>query len=177
MLLPLGILASAGGAASDYELIATSFGTGSSGTVTFGTIPAGYKHLQLRFAAIVTSGNPYMGIRFNGDSGSTYAYHYVLGTGSGSALGNGAANQTSAINLGFSSGLSTTIPTSGVVDVLDAFSTNKNKTVRTLNGNSNELVFGSGVWINTNAVTSVSAFVSGGSFSTSTRFSLYGLKG
>jgi hypothetical protein len=168
--------AGGGGAASDYELIATSFGTGSSGSVTFSSIPAGYKHLQLRFTAIATAGNPYMGIRLNGDSGTNYAYHYLMGTGS-SVLGNGATGQTSAINLGFIAGINTSIPTAGIADIADAFSTNKNKTIRTLNGNTGELVLSSGLWINTNAVTSVNAFLQSGSFTTSSRFSLYGLKG
>lgn len=176
MLLPLGILASAGGAASDYELIATSFGTGSSGTVTFGTIPAGYKHLQLRYSALVSSGNPYIGIRLNGDSGSNYSYHILYRSGSSAASG-GAANQTSAITLGFVSGLSSSNVTSGVADIVDAFSTTNYKTVKTHNGNVSELVFASNSWRNASAVTSVTAFISAGNFTTTSRFSLYGLKG
>lgn len=176
MLLPLGILASAGGAASDYELIATSFGTGSSGTVTFGSIPAGYKHLQLRYSALVSSGNPYIGIRLNGDSGNSYAYHTLYRTGS-SVTGGAATSQTSAITLGFISGLSSSNVTSGITEIVDAFATTKNKTLRTQNGNVNELVFASGLWLNTSAVTSVTAFISAGNFTTTSRFSLYGLKG
>lgn len=169
---------SSGAPASDpaYELIATSFGTGASNTVTFSTIPAGYKHLQLRFSALVNTGNPYMGIRLNGDSGANYAYHILLGTGS-SVVSNGATAQTSAINFGFSAGMSAAIPTSGISDILDAFATTKNKTLRTLTGNTSELVLTSGLWLNTSAVTSVSAFLQSGVFTTSTRFSLYGLKG
>lgn len=176
MLLPLGILASSGGVSADYELISTTSGTGSSGTVTFSSIPTGYKHLELRFAALVNTGNPYMGIRLNGDSGTNYAYHYLMGTGS-SVISNAATGQTSAINLGFTAGMSSSIPTSGIVNVLDAFSTNKNKTLRTLNGNTSELVLSSGLWLNTSAVTSVTALLQSGNFTTSSRFSLYGLKG
>jgi len=176
MLLPLGILASAGGAASDYELIATSFGTGSSGTVTFSSIPAGYKHLQLRYSALVSSGNPYIGIRLNGDSGSSYAYHTLYRNGATVNAG-GASTQTSAIALGFISGLSSSNVTSGITDIVDAFATTKYKTLKTHNGNVNEIVFASGLWQNSSAVTSVTAFISAGNFTTTSRFSLYGIKG
>jgi len=168
--------AGGGGAAADYELISTAYGTGASNTVTFSTIPAGYKHLQLRFSALVNTGNPYMGIRLNGDSGSNYAYHILVGTGSSLPSNNGTS-QTSAINFGFSAGMSASIPTSGISDILDAFSTNKNKTLRTMTGNTSELAMTSGLWLNTAAVTSVSAFLQSGVFTTSSRFSLYGLKG
>jgi len=59
----------------DYESIATAIGTGSSGTITFGSIPSTYKHLQIRSIQRVASGNAYIKVQFNNDTNSNYTYH------------------------------------------------------------------------------------------------------
>jgi hypothetical protein len=69
----------------------------------------------------------------------------------------------------------------GVIDILDAYSTTKNKTMRTLNGLSGGEVnirVGSGLWRNTNAITSVTIFdADSTNLVTGSRFSIYGIKG
>ncbi len=99
MLIPLGILASSGGAAAgSYELIETVNGTGSSGVITFDTTGLGstYKHLQIRSVGRTThSATQSAYVRLNSDTGSNYAFHTLEGNGS-SVLSGNASTQTSA---------------------------------------------------------------------------------
>ena len=70
-----------------------------------------------------------------------------------------------------------------VSDVLDYANTNKYKTTRSLNGNdqngSGYLWFASVLWMNTNAISTVTITTAGGSntFNQYSQFALYGIKG
>jgi hypothetical protein len=184
MLIPLGILAAsgAGGVASDYELIATANGNGSSGTINFSSIPADYKHLQIRWTARNTS-NPSSGfqwiqVRFNDLSTSIYASHNLRGALT--AVTSSAFTSADSINLRDSMALSnetTGVVYSGVLDILDYVSTTKNKTVRAIYGHHSGVSLFSGFINNQAAVSKISLIAGLGAYSTISRFSLYGLKG
>jgi hypothetical protein len=168
--------ASGGGAA--FESIATATGTGSSGTITFSSIPSTYASLHIRMFSKDSSNNQ-NGIRFNSDSGSNYATHWLLGDGStASAAALTSTNRVSYI--GQSVG-TTSIGGVSIIDVHDYASSTKNKTVRALTGwdtnGSGEIRLTSGLWLNTAAVTSLSIINLGDNFATSTVISLYGIKG
>jgi hypothetical protein len=188
MLIPLGILAVAGAvtptAAGDYDLLtSTTLGTATA-SVTFDTSTfTEYKHFQIRASArmSVASNGTTGNLRLNGDTGANYARHYLQGTGS--AVQSDAVTSNSymyniyAIN--GSSDVANSF-TAIVVDILDAFAT-KNKTVRAMSGvpgNENRIRLGSGLWMNTASLTSVT-FISdqGGNFVVGSRFALYGLRG
>jgi hypothetical protein len=68
-----------------------------------------------------------------------------------------------------------------VIDILDPYSTTKNTTVRAISGvvgNENRIRIGSGLWVNTASLTSVTMFsTSGINLVSGSRFSLYGIKG
>lgn len=182
-----GIIASSGGAAAggDYESIATvTVGSGGQSSITFSSIPSTYQHLQIRYITRVnvndTGENVWL--RFNGDTGANYSYHYLAGDGS-SASAAGAGSLT-RILAGRTAGNNTTANTFGVsvIDILDYASGNKNKTVRTLTGldtNGGGVInLQSGGWFNTSAVTSINlAETSGNSFVQYSSFALYGIKG
>lgn len=180
--IPLGFWATAGasgGAAGSYDLISTVYGTGSSGTITLSSIPADYKHLQIRGSFKNTSTARDVLIRFNSDT-SNYAVHSLRSNGSTVTSG----NQTSLTNIILDNGSSnstTADATSAViVDILDYTNTTKNKTVRSMHGqkDSNTWIFlESGLWVNTAAVTSITLSAAANNFSTLTRVSLYGIKG
>jgi hypothetical protein len=173
-------------AGSSYESIATATGTGSSGLITFSSIPSTYSHLQIRgiFRSSETTGtNIYINL-INNDSGSNYTAHRTQGDGS-SATAAGAANQPD-IFAGRAPGTGTTTGTMGVIilDIHDYASTTKYKNLRMLSGqDSNGTYAGlislrSGLWMNTNAINSISFDLGAGvNFSTSTTFALYGIKG
>ena len=70
-----------------------------------------------------------------------------------------------------------------VIDILDYANVNKYKTTRTLGGAelnqaSSEIVFQSGLWRSTNAITSIGfTEATGSNFEQYTQFALYGIKG
>lgn len=173
-----------GGSQAAFELIATTAGTGSSGNITFSSIPGTYKHLQLRWTAKNTANNsPTVKLRFNSDTGSNYARHVLRGEGSGSPLVYQASSQT-AIDLFYATSynVGTSVYATGVLDILDYAQTTKNKTVRTFFGVNDASTgtyvnIGSGLWNSTAAVTSLSFNAEMDSFTTASRFSLYGIRG
>jgi hypothetical protein len=182
MLVPLGIMASSGGAPKTYELIATTFGTGSSGTITFSSIPATYSHLQIRYTAKNTSTNADMNITFNNVTTASYSRHHLFGNTT--AIASASATSASNISLLDAVAPSTTanVTTNGVIDILDYANANKNKTLRAMYGlvqayNTSRIYLASGFLNSTTAITSVTLTASGNNFSTVSRFSLYGIKG
>ena len=163
---------------SSFESIATATGNGSSGTITFSSIPSTYQHLQIRLQ-VIASGGGGQSIRFNSDSGNNYAYHSVGGNGS-SVFAGGTANY-SQIFVGDDA--AATNPATMIIDIHDYASTTKNKTVRSRFGHdrngAGSVYLYSGLWMNTSAVTSLSIGIGlfGGIFDTGTVASLYGIKG
>jgi hypothetical protein len=161
-----------------FESIATATGNGSSGTITFSSIPSTYQHLQIRLQ-VIASGGGGQAIRFNSDTGNNYARHNVGGNGS-SVFAGGTAS-TNQIFIGDDS--AATNPATMIVDIHDYASTTKNKTVRSFFGHdrngAGSVYLYSGVWLNTGAVTSLSLGQGnfGGIFDTGTVASLYGIKG
>ena len=157
-----------------FESIATSVvGAGGTSTITFSSIPATYKHLQIRIHAM-PSANHNITMRFNGDSASNYSYHNLSGNGSTVASNGGPENLMYLP--GSSSGIG--FPLTVVCDILDYADTNKYKTIRSLGSNDNNgaegyIMFRSNNWRSAFAVTS---FVLSGSFAQYSHFALYGIK-
>lgn len=172
-----------------YESIATVTGSGSSGTVTFSSIPSTYTHLQIRYIAKSTQGGTAASyiptININGSAASAYANHALRGDGA-TVAATGAATQTS-ISASYA-----VIPNSatayanmhgvGIIDILDYTSTSKNKTLKLMTGvdlnNPGIVNLSSGLWYATpTAITSVAINVPTGSWTTTSVFALYGIKG
>lgn len=168
-------------APSSFDSIATLSGSGVS-TVTFSSIPSTYKHLQIRIFGQANSGSGYVRMRFNGDTGTNYAQHYLQGYGDGTGGYAGGNASTNMISLyGYYGNIYSFKST--IVDIADYGSTTKNKTVRGFDGynsngnNSTEINLLSGLWMNTSAITSITIYGDGGIFSSTTQFALYGIKG
>lgn len=163
--------------ASSYESIATATGTGSSGTITFSSIPSGFKHLQIRGMAY--DGGAYnIWLRMNSDTGSNYAKHSLNGTGA-AVNADGQATQTK-IDTNMYGGYTSNILSTFIIDILDYASTSKNKTVRLFAGydqnGAGNIIVGSGLWMSTSAITTISIIDSATNFGTQTTFALYGIK-
>jgi hypothetical protein len=181
MLIPFGIL-SAAGIGSDYELIESQILGSAAASVTFsglGTYSSVYKHLQLRALARTTRAAATDGgfVRFNGDTGSNYASHVLYGDGSSVLSGASASQAQMAIvnTVGNTATANVFVP--NVMDILDAYSSTKNKTVRALNGISAIHLY-SGLWMNTASLTSITLTTQiGPNWLAGSRFSLYGIKG
>ena len=185
-MLLLGVLAAQAEAAgpavdSDYDLLETEILTGTQASVTFSslnsTYGADYQHLQIRALARNSTTTGAMVFRFNSDSGSNYASHYLFGDGS-TVYSGGNASQTSITQ--YVTSKSTEAANAfapSVWDILDPFETTKNTTTRSLGGTwLPEVILGSGFWNNTAALTDIEISVPSGNFVTGCRFSLYGLK-
>lgn len=187
------IAALIGGAApevGDFESIATANGTGSSGTITFTSIPSTYKHLQLRWIGkgSSTSGGYPTDTTFviNSDSTATnYYIHTLSGNGTSAAAGS-ANNNTNGIApaIGSYTGLAN-MYAAGVLDILDYSNTNKFKTLRHLTGcdtngaDSQRIYLSSMLWKNTNAISSISITTDPTyltNWTTASSFALYGIK-
>ena len=167
-------------ATASYESIASATGTGSSGTITFSSIPSTYVALQLRMNWIATvSGNGCL-LQINGDTGSNYDNHWLRGNGTAASASQGintAANYLPTII----TGSDTTYATTSIVDIHNYQSTTQYKTIRSFGGldknGSGEVVLVSGLWRNTNAINSLQIYMGSGSFTTGSTFALYGIKG
>jgi hypothetical protein len=171
-----------------YDALATvTVGATPVGNITFAGIPAGYKHLQLRYIARSNNsgsdGNASTGIRFNSDGGNNYASHQLSGGGGGGAPVAGAfTGQAYIFGFMVAGGLSGANTFGlGIIDILDYDSTSKNKTLRTLNAYDNNgsgtTRMASGLWMNTSPITSI--FIDGRdgfSFTQHSQFALYGVR-
>ena len=189
---PLGILsaAGAGGAAvaGAYELISTTIVSGTATTsVTFsslGDYSSTYKHLQVRAvvrSAKAAQNSDSMLMRLNGDGGLNYSRHELYAEGTGTV---GAYAETSRSSFYISqppaASATANIFNASVTDLLDAYSTTKNKTKRTMFGSTgvNLIDLASGAWLNTASITTIAFTLSStDKFLAGSRFSLYGIKG
>jgi hypothetical protein len=181
MLIPFGIL-SAAGIGSDYELIETQILGSAAASVTFsglGTYASVYKHLQVRATLRDAGANTSWGFRFNGDTTSSYARHDLNGNGSSVASGAGTSETGGFLGGGANSGTTANAFTGLVIDILDPYSTTKNKTLRTLNGTAgSNITLVSSLWIKTDSATSLQIYSRfGTNIAANSRFSLYGIKG
>ena len=169
------------------EAIATTYLEADATSVTFSSISGSYQHLQLRMS--LRSGDSgvagYWGnikIRFN--DASAYTYHNALG---GDPFGAGSETDQVVTYTGdtyMNSGFASTDLSeaanyaSGILDILDySDDGNKNTTMLLLAGHSgtnSSITFGSGLWDNTDDVTTVMILCSSGLWRGS-EFSLYGL--
>jgi hypothetical protein len=185
----LGIIASSKlTVQSSFESIATATGTGSSNTITFSSIPATFKHLQIRgfyrdtYSGLDTSFALF--VNFNSDTTNIYNAHRLQGDGATvTALDDSRSGKFPIWYAGYSTQTYTQVGGVSIMDILDYASTTKNKTVRTLSGvndntlGSNGVALQSALYRSTNAITSVTLVADGTAFATNSTFALYGIKG
>jgi hypothetical protein len=187
MLIPFGILSASGSAAGSYDLLETQILGSTQASVTFsslGDYATDYKHLQIRMLTRSTraSNIDLLNFRFSGDTGSNYSHHELGGGGGGSTAYSGAATSTAFMTQGYTSGNTTAANSFGahICDILDPFSTTKNKTIKSLGGYTGVtqyVTLFSGNHRNTAAITSIFIQTQIGSLVAGSRFSLYGIKG
>jgi hypothetical protein len=170
---------------SSFESIVSAAGTGSSGTITFSSIPSTYKSLQIRGIARTTplSNLVNFNIRFNGDTATNYTRHALIGDGAiVEALSQTAQNSIFVYEAGRGANAAANIVGVSIIDIHDYSSTTKYKTVRIIGGSdandtSGDVALASGLWLSTAAIDSISIVTTSGSWTTQTQFALYGIKG
>ncbi len=187
MLNQIAAIHGTGVAASttSFESIATvTVGAGGQSTVSFTSIPSTFKHLQLRCLARTTGAvdNDVALLTFNSDTGTNYSAHDLRGNGGVMAAG-GYPSQTSMYLQRFAGGNQTSGRFGVVIaDILDYANTSKYKTLRDIGGydfnGTGNIYLASGLWMNTNAITSMSMTpAQGGVWAQYTQFALYGIRG
>ena len=170
---------------SSYESIATVTATGGETSLTFSSIPSTYASLQIRgLSRRNATGSHTVNVQFNSDTSTNYAYHYLRGVAN---VGVQVTGVTSANDIRCFSASSATAGSNifgtGIIDIHDYASTTKNKTVRAFGGYddnnaSNSIVsIQSGLWLNTNAITSITITFAGDAIASGSTFALYGIKG
>lgn len=168
---------------NDFELIESVFVASPTASVTFsslGDYSTIYKHLQLRIVPRLsgTGGQRSSVLQINGDTASNYRSHFLLGTGS--TVTSFESGSSTRIFLGIGGNESATNEFGGsVIDILDAYSTTKNKTVRSLGGLAggvNQIALISGLRISTDFITSLTLLPETTNYLAGSRFSLYGIR-
>jgi len=171
-----------------FPLGMVQVGSGGVANIEFTSIPATYKHLQIR--GIVKSGrvadnaNIYMGFNNDTTTGNYYG-HYLGGDGSTTFAGGKVGSSTNNVIWATGTNSSSLILTSFVIDILDYASTSKNKTTRVLQGydqnGDGRITLISGLWMNSSTAISSIQFTEATSaspaFSQYSQFALYGIKG
>ena len=173
-------------ASGSFESIATAVGTGSSETITFTSIPSTYKHLQIRAYCGKVGTAGLASLEFNNDSSAIYATHRIIADGFSGVIAQGHTGRTNTFYSIYTGGNGVSNALSGsIIDIIDYASTTKNKTVRSFTGldtnngaDSGSLYLTSALYPSTSAITSIKIISSGGiSWSSTSVFSLYGIKG
>lgn len=150
----------------------TTLATASS-SVTFSSIPGGYKDLVLIVSTKADVGGQQPYLRLNGDSGSNYGQVFMEGNGS-SASSNTYA--VTSLYLSYSLGISNdTEFNTMLINIMDYSATDKHKTVLTRAGiyeyGVNSMA---GRWASTSAVTSLT-FTGNGTSAAGSTFRLLGV--
>lgn len=171
----------AAAANSSFVLLETVTLTSAQASVEFTNLNSkyaalGYQHLQVRASHIQTTSGETALMQFNGDTASNYRVHALRGNGSSVSSADYGSRGSLVVGVDVPS---TSIPAAFVCDILDPFETTKTKTVKSFAGygSGGNVNLYSGFWNNTSALTSVKVLASSGNLGTSTRISLYGLKG
>lgn len=169
----------------DFQSIATvTVGSGVASSITFSAIPSTYKHLQIRGIGRFDVSTRNLYYDFNGDTtAANYRIHALYADGA--TTGSGEA-QLAIIG---SDAMASSVDAASIfgvviIDILDYANTNKYKTSRALGGfdlnGSGTIRFTSSLWMNTNAITSITLNPQSGinaDFVQYSHFALYGIKG
>jgi hypothetical protein len=153
-----------------YTPLATVTLGSSASSVTFSSIPATYRDLIL-VVDPTTAAESRLHLRFNGDSGNNYNFVRAVGY-SGGTFSDTSSNVSEIRNT-----IEFNLRGPGISHIMDYSATNKHKTVLQ-RGNSktgDEPSMGAGRWANTAAITSIFCGLNTSTFSSGSRFDLYGV--
>jgi hypothetical protein len=156
---------------------------GAAASVSFTNLSryADYQHLQIRSISKSnrSAETEALALTFNGDSNANYAFH-VVNTFAGST-GSSGSSSTTRIEVGSCGANEAGRFFPAYLDILDAFSTDKNKTIKFIGGSQlptfPNIAFTSGLWMSTAAISTITLQpIIGTTLLPGSRFSLYGIK-
>lgn len=157
-------------AGSTYTPIATTTLGSAAASYTFSSISGSYTDLVLIHAGTADAARDiYM--YFNGDTGSNYSRTYVYGDGSTA----GSARQTSVASILWN--YQNTSQSTGIAHIMNYSNTTTYKTVLS---RENPVAVATaaivGLWRSTAAITSITVGASGGTLSSGSTLTLYGIQ-
>lgn len=158
-----------------YEPIATTTLSSAASTITFSSIPSTYTDLRLVLAVTDVSSSATIRLVFNSDTGTNYSRTNLYGDGS-SVISNRTTNATN-----ITMGNAITAGTTAFFNA-DIFSyagaTNKTALININNDrNGSGFVFSMvSLWRSTSAINQIEINHNGGTMSTGTTATLYGIK-
>jgi len=163
--------------ASTYEPIATTTVAIAATSITFSSIPSTYTDLRLVivFKAVLAGSNP--GYQFNSDTGSSYSYTAI--NGSGTAAASQSSNTNNQCYLISNSTASTAQSQIFTTDIFSYTGSNYKTLLTTFSGDLNGSGNVSGVvnlWRSTAAINSVKFLFDSGTMAIGTSATLYGIK-
>jgi len=164
---------------STYTPIATTTASGSSGTVTFSSIPSTYTDLILVMQIGYNSGTNYAIVRANGDSDGNSNYGNTYLTGNGSAASSGRNGGLSGFYSSFATIGDTTL---NLITTMQIFNYTNSTTYKTALTRANIASGGTEAIVacrrtDTNAITSLEIKASSGAtYKSGSTFTLYGVK-
>ena len=148
----------------DSQVLATS-----AASVTFSSIPGGYKDLIL-VSNHATTGGADIRFRVNGDTGSNYSWVQMYGTGSSAT-----SNNTTSDHF-FDYGTPTSLGATISIQFMDYAAIDKHKSVLARRDwASATTLAAAGRWANTSAITTILAYTAAGSFAAGSTFHLLGV--
>ena len=151
-----------------YTALATTTLSSSASSVTFSSIPQGYRDLMLVFNGEGT-GDRFMYINPNGDTANATA---VIMNGSGSS-----ANSFTLTRINFC-GWTSTARSQSITHIMDYAATDKHKTFISRDTESGDRVAARAFrWASTSAITSIEIEADQFSMAAGSTFSLYGIAG
>ena len=168
----------------NMELI-TSVTVGSGGTASVtlpatGTIPQTYTDLKVVISSRNTDIYNEIHFRFNGDTGNNYSGRNIYGNGS-TVTSSFSSSISSLQNLTVESVSGQTASTFGNTELyIPNYTSSNHKSisadgVQENNATSAQAMLGAGLWANTAAITTITAFPSIGTFAEGSTFYLYGI--
>jgi hypothetical protein len=144
----------------------------ASASVTFSSIPSGYKDLVVIVDALGSGGDAAIFLRFNSDTGSNYSYVTMSGNGSTSNSTNGTLSFVL-------SGIAATTTQRAIANhqISDYSTTNKHKTLLTRGNNANGLgtYAVASRWANTAAINAIEVYTGSNSYAIGSTFRLLGV--
>lgn len=155
-----------------YEPIANTTVSSPVTSVTFSSLPQGFKDIVLVVNG-TNSGGSQTRLRFNGDSSASYEFTSLRANTGGT--GTQVFNNQTGILWDWTAPMEEMAMSVGTI--FDYSSSDKNKMVLNKAGTYYGVGLQGNRWRNNSAINSITIYVNGGSFFTGTTFALYGLVG
>ena len=158
--------------ASTYEPIYTTTLSSSASSITFSSVPQTYTDIIVSTVLTSTGGNQIVGARFNSDTGSNYSRTGLRGVGS-------AAETFTFGNESYLYSIAFAYPyvSNSLIHIMNYSNTTTYKTILSRhNAAQNVTEVTTGLWRNTNAISTISLTISGNDFASGSTFTFYGIK-